>query len=123
MMEQVRRLCDAWPLENWLGSSLNQIQRWTTVRESYSRALEQGSLPSFSFRRRLHRQHRFRKYRLGVQWRRMGPDKLRSVGRIDMEMLTDRMVDGSLLGNAVTSGAASSKLPADVMRWHGAGRR
>ena len=25
-----------------LGSSLNQIQGWTTVRESYSRALEQG---------------------------------------------------------------------------------
>ena len=25
---------------DWLGSSLNQIQGWTTVRESYSRALE-----------------------------------------------------------------------------------
>ena len=43
MMEQVR-LCAVWPMENWLGSSLNQIQGWTTVRESYPRALEQGSL-------------------------------------------------------------------------------
>ena len=43
MMEQVR-LCAVWPMENWLGSSLNQIQGWTTVRESYSRALEQGPL-------------------------------------------------------------------------------
>ena len=33
-------------MEKWLGSSLNQIQGWTTLRESYSssRALEQGSL-------------------------------------------------------------------------------
>ena len=37
MMKQVR-LCAVWPMENWLGSSLNQIQG------SYSRALEQGSL-------------------------------------------------------------------------------
>ena len=44
MMEQVR-LCAVWPMENWLGLSLNQIQGWTTVRESYSRALEQGPLP------------------------------------------------------------------------------
>ena len=43
MMEQVR-LCSVWPMENWCGSSLNQIQGWTTVRESYSRALEQGPL-------------------------------------------------------------------------------
>ena len=43
MMEQVR-LCSVWPMENWLGSSLNQIQGWTTVRESYSPALEQGPL-------------------------------------------------------------------------------
>ena len=43
MMEQVR-LCAVWPMENWLGSSLNKIQGWTTVRESYSRALEQGPL-------------------------------------------------------------------------------
>ena len=35
MMEQVR-LCALWPMENWLGLSLNQIQGWTTVRESYS---------------------------------------------------------------------------------------
>ena len=42
-MEQVR-LCAVWPLENWLGSSLNQLQGCTTVRESYSRALEQGPL-------------------------------------------------------------------------------
>ena len=45
MMEQVR-LCAVWPMENWLGSSLNQIQGWTTVRESYSSALEQGPLQS-----------------------------------------------------------------------------
>ena len=43
MMEQVR-ICAVWPTDNWLGYSLNQIQGWTTVRESYSRALEQGSL-------------------------------------------------------------------------------
>ena len=43
MMEQIR-LCAVWPMENWLGSSLNQIQGWTAVRETYSRALEQGSL-------------------------------------------------------------------------------
>ena len=41
MMEQVR-LCAV-----WLGSSLNQIQGWTTVRESYSPALEQRPLLSF----------------------------------------------------------------------------
>ena len=43
MMEQVR-LCAVWPMENWLGCSLNHIQGWTTVRESHSCALEQGSL-------------------------------------------------------------------------------
>ena len=35
MMEQVR-LCAVWSMENWLGSSLNQIQGWTTVREYYN---------------------------------------------------------------------------------------
>ena len=40
IMEQVR-LCAVWLME---GSSLNHIQGWTTVRESYSRALEQGPL-------------------------------------------------------------------------------
>ena len=34
----------AWSMENLLCSSLNQIQGWTTVQESYSRALEQGPL-------------------------------------------------------------------------------
>ena len=43
MMKQVR-LCAVWPMENWLGSSSNQIQGRTTVRESYSCALEQGPL-------------------------------------------------------------------------------
>ena len=38
-MEQVR-LFAVWPMENWLGSSLNQMQGWSTVRESYFRALE-----------------------------------------------------------------------------------
>ena len=47
MMEQVR-LCAVWPRENWLGSSLNQIQGWTPVQEFYSRALEQGSLLSWA---------------------------------------------------------------------------
>ena len=28
MMEPVR-LCNVWPMENWLGSSLNQAQGWT----------------------------------------------------------------------------------------------
>ena len=31
-------------MENWLGSSLDQIQVWTNVRESYYHALEQGPL-------------------------------------------------------------------------------
>ena len=35
-------------LTPWLGSSLNQIQGWTTVRESYSHALEQGPLLSIT---------------------------------------------------------------------------
>ena len=43
IMEQVR-LCAVRPTENWLGSSLNQIQGGTAVRESYYRALEQGPL-------------------------------------------------------------------------------
>ena len=43
MMEQVR-LCAVWPMENWLCSSLNQIQGWSIVRESYSCALEKGPL-------------------------------------------------------------------------------
>ena len=42
-MDQVR-LCALWPVENCLVSSLNQIQGWITVRESYPRALEQGPL-------------------------------------------------------------------------------
>ena len=42
MMELVR-ICAVWPTE-MLGSSLNQILGWTTVRKSYSRALEQGPL-------------------------------------------------------------------------------
>ena len=29
---------------HWCGSSLNQIQGWTTIQQSYSRALEQGHL-------------------------------------------------------------------------------
>ena len=36
----------------WLGAFLNHIQGWTTVRESYSRALEQGHLQSESDRER-----------------------------------------------------------------------
>ena len=43
MVEQVR-LSAVWPMENWLVASLNQIQSWTTVRESYSCALEQRPL-------------------------------------------------------------------------------
>ena len=43
MMDHVR-LCAVWHMENWLDSSLNHIQGWITVRESYSRALEQRSL-------------------------------------------------------------------------------
>ena len=43
MMEQVR-LCAVCPMENFLGTSMNHIQGWTTVRDSYSCALEQGPL-------------------------------------------------------------------------------
>ena len=46
-MEQVR-LFAVCPMENWLGSSLYQIQGWTTFRESYSRALKQRPLVSYS---------------------------------------------------------------------------
>ena len=35
-----------WPMENRFGSSLNQIKGWTTVRESYPRALGQAPLLS-----------------------------------------------------------------------------
>ena len=42
-MEQVG-LCAVWLMENWLCSSLNQMQGWTTVQESNSRALERGPL-------------------------------------------------------------------------------
>ena len=52
MMEQAR-LSAVWPMENWLGSSLNQIQGWTTVRESYSPALEQPPLAVCMTRRPL----------------------------------------------------------------------
>ena len=38
MMEQVR-LCAAWPMENWLGSSMTQIQSWMTVWECCRHAL------------------------------------------------------------------------------------
>ena len=43
VMEQVY-LCAVWFMDNWLGSSLNHIQGWTTVRDSYSRALQVGPL-------------------------------------------------------------------------------
>ena len=43
MMKHVR-VCAVLPMENWLGSSWNQIQGGTAVRESYYRALEQGTL-------------------------------------------------------------------------------
>ena len=43
MMEQVR-LCAVLSMENWLSFSLNQIEGWTRVQESYSSALEQGPL-------------------------------------------------------------------------------
>ena len=43
MKDQVR-LCAVWPMENWFGSPLNQIQGCTTDRESYSCVLEQGPL-------------------------------------------------------------------------------
>ena len=53
IMEQVR-LCAVWPTENWLGSSLNHIQGWTTVGDTYSHALEQGPLPLPCARRGMH---------------------------------------------------------------------
>ena len=43
VMEQVR-LCAILPMENWYSSSLHQMPGWITVRESHSRALEQGPL-------------------------------------------------------------------------------
>ena len=43
------RLGAVWPMENRIGSSLNHIQGWTTVREFYSCALEQGPLLSRKF--------------------------------------------------------------------------
>ena len=47
-MEQVR-LFAVWPMEHLLGSSLNHIQGWTTVRESYSHALAQGPLAASGY--------------------------------------------------------------------------
>ena len=44
MMEQVR-LCAVWPMENWLGSSMNRIQSWITVWECCCHALGKGCLP------------------------------------------------------------------------------
>ena len=43
MMEQVR-LCAVWPMENWLGSSMNHIQGWMTFSECCRNALEKGYL-------------------------------------------------------------------------------
>ena len=43
MMEQVRP-CAVWNMENWLGSSLNQILGWMSVRICYCYALEKGCL-------------------------------------------------------------------------------
>ena len=43
MKEQVR-LCAVWPTENWLGSSMNHIQDWMTVWESYYHNLEKSPL-------------------------------------------------------------------------------
>ena len=50
MMEQVI-IFAVWPMENWLGTSLNQILGWTTVRESYSCAFKQEPLfvPRYKF--------------------------------------------------------------------------
>ena len=42
-MKQVRR-CAVWPTENWRGSSINHIQVWMIVWESYCYALEKGCL-------------------------------------------------------------------------------
>ena len=43
MMEQVR-LCAVWPMENWLGSSMNHIQGWITVGICYWHASQNRSL-------------------------------------------------------------------------------
>ena len=43
IMEQVR-LCTVWPMDNWLGSSMNHIQGWMTVWESCCHASEKGCL-------------------------------------------------------------------------------
>ena len=46
-MEQVR-LCAVWPTENWLGSSMNQVQGWKTVLICYCHALETGCLSAIN---------------------------------------------------------------------------
>ena len=51
-------LCAVWPTENLPGSSLNQMEGWTNVRESYSRALEQRPLFLPRDPRALHRADR-----------------------------------------------------------------
>ena len=48
MMEQVR-LCAVWPMGIWLDSSLNQIQGWTTIRQTYSRGLVQWPLDTTGY--------------------------------------------------------------------------
>ena len=52
MMKHVR-VCAVLPMENWLGSSWNQIQGWTTVRQFYSGALEQEPLAMAPFEQSL----------------------------------------------------------------------
>ena len=75
-MEQVR-LCAVWPTENWLGSSLNQIQGWTTVRESYSRALEQRPLiplpPRYYVMRRCEEVHFLARHDKQITFERLIP--------------------------------------------------
>ena len=70
MMEQVR-LRAVWPMEIWLGNSM-KIQGWTTIRESYSRALEQGPLIKTLQLFNSGGQEKCKRFAQGARWERDG---------------------------------------------------
>ena len=72
-------------MENWLGSSLNQIQGWTTVQESYSRALVQGLLIPTEITKRIVLVERFLRPAVWQCWKTSGHTRRRrrrSIGPI-----------------------------------------
>ena len=109
MMKQVR-LFDVWPTENWLGSSLNHIQGWTTVRESYSRALEQGPLVSTQHtneRTHFRRNIRFQQVALFRSWRqnRQIKNYPAHINACHLEIIFDLTLMATVQGHGATNKA------------------